>query len=277
MNDKVIDGKKLALEHEVRLKAKIQQLGIRPKIVSILVGQDPASVLYSKIKKNKAWQVGVDFKLHEFPEDTSFQTLESEIEKLNNDRSVNGVMVQLPLPRQRYDDDLTDQVVWLIKPEKDVDGLTNKGPVPQATIRGVLSILDAERIDINGKKVGVVGVTGMIGGPLAEILRQKGAQILGFDSKTVDLNKEAARADILISCVGKPNLIGSDAVKNGAVVIDVGGDVDFDSAWPKASKITPPKGGVGPMTVISLMENVVDLLLIGEYNTDIKGGSKTWD
>lgn len=257
---KIINGRKIAQKHQQLLAEKIRQLKVKPRIVSILVGIDPASILYSKIKKHKAAEVGIDFELHEFPEDVSLQILRGHIEKLNNDQSVSGIMVQLPLPGERYDDNLTDQVVGFIDKAKDVDGLTGRGPMLQATVRGVLSILQAEKIEVKGKKVGIVGITGMIGSPLGEILKNRGAQILGFNSKTVNLDEAASQADILISCVGKPNLIGAEAVKEGAVVIDVGGDVDFAKVLPKVSKITPPQGGVGPMTVISLMENAVEII-----------------
>ncbi len=260
MNSKIIDGKTLALKHEVVLREKIQKLNVKPKIVSILVGNDPASVLYSRMKKNKAEEVGIGFELREFQRNPDLSILKEEIEKLNNDPGVMGIMIQLPLPKDQYDDNQTDKVIGLIDPKKDVDGLTGKGLVPQATTRGVLSIFDAEGIDISGKKVGIVGITGIVGRSLAERLKNKGATILGFNSKTASLNQEASQVDILISCVGKFHLIGPEAVKAGAVVIDGGGDVDFDAVYPKISKITPPKGGVGPMTVISLMENAADLV-----------------
>ncbi len=257
---KIINGQLLAEKHQQSLVQKIKTFKKRICIVSILVGEDPASLLYSKIKQKKASEVGIDFEIVYFQKDVSLLILQKKIEELNKDSLVTGIMVQLPLPRERFNDQLTDQVISWISIEKDVDGLTGKG-LSQATIRGVLSILKDEGISIKGKRVGIVGVTGMIGGPLAVQLKSMGAAILGFNSKTKNLNKETSKADILISCVGKPNLIGKDGVKENAIVIDVGGDIDFKNVLPKVEKITPPKGGVGPMTVISLMENAYDLVI----------------
>lgn len=257
---KIVDGKALALKQEEALREKVKSLGVTPKIISILVGDDPASVLYSNIKKNKATDVGINFELREYPVTTSVGDLVSDIKEFNNNLTVNGIMIQLPLPEEFLKGITEDTVVQTITPEKDVDGLTGKGKVLHATVKAVISIFEEEGVDVKGKKVAVVGATGMVGTPMVKVCKEMGAEILEIDSNTDNWKTLTKDADILISCVGKQNLITPEGVKDGAVVIDVGMDVDFERVKEKASVITPPKGGVGPMTVISLMENVVELL-----------------
>lgn len=258
-NKRIIDGRKIAREHEAILRDKIKSLGTRPLIVSILVGDDPASVLYSNIKQKKAHEVGIGFELKKFPETADFRQVSLEIEKLNQDPQVTGIMIQLPLPDNFLKDFKEEDLIRKIDPKKDVDGLTGQGLVLHATVKAILSIFEAEDISVQDKIVAVVGSTGMVGTPLVQVLKQMGARVLELNSKTENLNNFTKQADIIISTVGKKNLITADSVKNGAVVIDVGMDVDFEGVYPKASKITPPTGGVGPVTVISLLENVLQL------------------
>jgi methylenetetrahydrofolate dehydrogenase (NADP+) / methenyltetrahydrofolate cyclohydrolase len=264
----LIDGKHLAQIHQQRVAEELARLGIRPKVVSILVGNDPASVLYTKIKQQKALEVGIDFTITHFPEDINFGEVNLTILKLNEDPTVNGIMVQLPLPEKFLNGKDTNQLLDTISPQKDIDGLRSDSKFLPAAVKAVLSILEDENIEIKGKFVVVVGATGMVGQPLVRELKKLGALVSPCDNQTKNLSEITKRADVLITAVGQPNLITAEMVKNGVVVIDVGtnklengkvvGDVDFESVSKKVSKITPVPGGVGPMTVISLMENVVE-------------------
>lgn len=266
--DKIIDGRKWAAEHEQRLIARLQELNKKPKIVSFLVGDDPDSVLYSHLKQNKAKQLGISFELKKFSPRTPFETVVSEIKKLNDDQSAGGIMVQLPLPEEFLGNHEAKELLEAIDPQKDVDGLTGKGPFPPAVVGGVLSLLDDEDINVFGKKVTVLGSSDLVGRPVAEELKKRGANVEICDSETENIKEKILQAEVIVSATGVPHLVKGDMVSEGAMVIDVGttkvggevmGDVDFDSVAPKASKITPVPGGVGPMNIISLMENVVEL------------------
>lgn len=266
--DKLIDGKKLAQIREHRLRTELERLNKRPKIVSILIGDDPASVLYTTVKQKKAAEVGIDFDYVKFDSGEQFENVSMTVLKLNQDPTVDAVMIQLPLPKQFLRDRLARDLLERIDPRKDVDGLTDASPFLPASVRAVMSILADEQVALSGKFIVVVGVSGAVGRALAKELKAKKTMVSGIDEHTADIAKVTKRADILISAVGKPNLIRAEMVKEGVVVIDVGitrmkngmvmGDVDFRSVCQKASKITPVPGGVGPMTVVSLMENVVE-------------------
>ncbi len=262
----IIDGKKLSLEHEQKLKEKIKTLSKTPHVVSFLIGQDPASILYSNMKQKKAKELGIDFQIRQISPDISFEQIVLEINKLNHDENMDGIMIQLPLPQEFLKDHQTEELLEKIDPLKDIDGLTGKGPFLSATAGAVLSILKDEGITLVGKKIVVVGAKGEIGKELMKILERKGVDVLGIDKETSDLSQVTRQADLLISTTGIPGLIKGEMIKDGAVVIDVGiskiaekvaGDVDFESVSKKASKISPVPGGVGPMTIITLMENVV--------------------
>lgn len=281
MDQKIIDGRKLALLRQQKLVEQIKKLNKTPKIVSILVGDDPPSVLYTKIKQNKAEEIGINFQPIHFESASphvKWEAVCSKIRELNNDESVNGIMIQLPLPEQFLKGRDEKELLRLIVPEKDVDGLNyaqKVGPFVPAAVKAVLSILEDENIKISDKHAVVVGASDLVGKPVAEELKKAGAIVEICDSQTADLESYTLSADILVSATGVPKLITGDMVKCGVVVIDVGassigrstsgreiivGDVDFQSVYPKASKITPVPGGVGPMTVISLMENVVEAI-----------------
>lgn len=274
---KVVDGKALAQKHEQTLREKISQLKKTPKVVSILIGDDPTSLIYSKMKSQKAQELGIDFKIEKFETQPSrLPHVSARIKELNEDNSVNGIMIQLPAPNQ-------DELISLIDPKKDIDGLTGKGPFLPATVRGVLSILKSigviarnevtKRSDTKEKiashsglamKVGVVGSEGMVGKGLVSRLQSGIARLIQVDEKLLGTSlNDLKNANVVISCVGKNNLIKPKHIKEGAVLIDVGLG-DFDPAcYDKASAYTPVKGGVGPMTIVSLMENIVDTA----YNT----------
>lgn len=272
MENKIIDGRKLALKHEEVLKAEITKLKIKPKLVSIIVGDDPPSLLYTKIKQKKAEELGIIFEplYFSFPplggSHKSFEEVINKIKELNNNPGVHGIMVQLPLPIEFLQGRNEKELLQLINPEKDVDGLTSGGIFLSATAKAVISIFKDENIPVAGKKVVVVGSSDLVGKPVAHEMEKLGAKVIICDRQTADLCHETLKADILISATGCPGLIKGEMVSDGVVVIDVGaekvdgkivGDVDFKSVYLKASRITPVPGGVGPITVISLMENTL--------------------
>lgn len=270
MDKKIIDGKKWAAVHQEKLKKRIAELKRVPYGVNILVGDDPSSVLFTQLKEKKARELGLNFetKKFEFPH-SMWEAVCEEIKKLSEDSKVDGVMVQLPLPGKFVGGHTTDELLELIDPKKDIDGLTGKGPFPPAAVGAILSLLEDEGISMAGKKVVVVGASDLVGKPAALELQKLGVEVEVCDKQTADLKVKTMLADIIISATGVPHLIKGDMVKEGVVVIDVGaenvdgkllGDVDFPSVYPKASKITPVPGGVGPVTVITLMENMVKLV-----------------
>lgn len=268
MDSKIIDGRKLANFRQEKLVEKIKTLTKTPKVVSILVGDDPPSVLYTKIKQMKAEEIGINFQpIHLASPHVKWEVVCAKIKELNKDEGVDGIMVQLPLPVEFLKGKDDSELLELIDPKKDVDGLTKNGPYLSATAKAVMIIIEEENIEVSGKNVVVVGASDLVGKPVAEQLKEKGALVQICNTKTEDLKADTLKADVLISATGVLGLITGDMVKNGVVVIDVGaekvdgklrGDVDFESVYPKASRITPVPGGVGPMTVISLMENVVE-------------------
>ena len=266
----LIDGKTLAKLREQRLKTEISSLGLTPKVVSIVIGEDAPSLLYTKMKQKKAADVGIDFEPKYFSQETSFDGVVNFIRKLNEDPSINGVMIQLPIPEEFLKGKDWREVLAEITIEKDVDGLRypDSNFLP-ATARAVLSILDDEIIEVKNKKVTVLGRSNLVGKPVADELLKRGAKVSVVHSQTPNPKEITLEGDIVISAVGKRYLVTGDWIKEGAVVIDVGtsedpesgkivGDVDFEKAKLRASKITPVPGGVGPMTVISLMENVIE-------------------
>jgi methylenetetrahydrofolate dehydrogenase (NADP+)/methenyltetrahydrofolate cyclohydrolase len=243
------------------LKRKIDKLKKKPKLVVVLVGENEASRIYIKQKQKAASEIGIDFELIEKPESSAQEELEGLIESLNSDASVTGVVIQRPLPDQID----PDEVDLLVAPEKDVDGLNPISDFLPATTVGVFQLLAAYKIDPKGKKVVVVGRSKLIGLPTALEFLERGATVTVCHSGTAALANETKQADILVSAVGKPGLIKKEMIKKGAVVIDIGisrqagkvvGDVDFDEVSQVATFISPVPGGVGPMTVAGLMENL---------------------
>lgn len=267
---KIIDGKKWAKLHEEKLKVIVGELKKVPHGVNMLIGDDPTSVLYTQIKENKAQELGINFETKKFVIPLGkWETVVEEIKRLNNDPEIEGIMVQLPLPEEFLNGHGTGELLQVIDPQKDIDGLTGKGSFPPAAVESVLLLLKDEQIEVQNKKVVVVGASDLVGKPAAKELEKLGAIVEICNSKTENLASKTLSADILVTATGVPGLITGEMVKDGAVVLDVGaekvdgkllGDVDFDSVYLKASKITPVPGGVGPMTVITLMQNVVKLV-----------------
>ena len=273
---KILDGKALAQHLGRNLAEETNSLkshGINPKFCVINIGEDPASKVYVRSKRKKAEKIGIKQVVYQLPEDESEEDVLRLIDRLNADAEVAGLMVQLPVPDQID----VDKVIERIDPEKDVDGLTpanigrlwmGKHFVEPATAAGIIALLDHYQIDLNGTTAVIVGRSNIVGKPLAALMLERNASVSILHSHTRDLGELTRRADILVSAVGKPHMIKAEMVKEGAVVIDVGinrvdgqlmGDVDFDQVKDKASWITPVPGGVGPLTVEFLMEEVIKL------------------
>lgn len=268
----LLDGKKLANKIRGELAKKVKENELKPNLAVILCGNNEASKIYVNIKSRYCKEVGIDFQEYYLSEDVSEKELLELIEKLNNDKKVNGILVQYPVPKHIN----LQKVASKILPEKDVDGFNpynigllnigNPNFIP-CTPYGVMKLLEEYNIDLVGKKAVIIGRSNVVGKPMAECLLNAGATITVCHSKTKDLKAELLNADIIISSAGKRNLVTADMVKDGAIVIDVGtnrdengkicGDVDYENVKNKASYITPNPGGVGPMTVAMLLNNVV--------------------
>ncbi len=273
---KILDGKSLANLRAQKLKKEIEILkqdGIKPLFCVINIGDDPASKVYVKTKKRRAQEMGIEQKIYQLPSTESEESVLNLIDELNQDRSVHGIMVQMPTPEQIDVNHLLER----IDPEKDVDGLTptNIGHLWQsdhfvepATAIGIMKLLEHYKINVAGKNVAIIGRSNIVGKPLAALMLEKDASVSVLHSKTKSLSTYTRMADIIIVAAGQANLLTSEMVEKGAVVIDVGinrveghlvGDVDFKQVLSKASWITPVPGGVGPLTVELLMEQVVKL------------------
>ncbi|MCF7844984.1 MAG: bifunctional methylenetetrahydrofolate dehydrogenase/methenyltetrahydrofolate cyclohydrolase [Kiritimatiellales bacterium] len=269
----LLSGKEASSALLEGLKPEVAKLD--PKLVVVQVGEDPASSSYIKQKFKACETVGMRSEHKHLPEDTSFEDLMSIIDNLNNDDDVTGFIVQLPLPKHLTDKE--PEVNRAIDPKKDVDGFGayNLGKMflskdyedlPPATPSGIIALLEYYKIPVEGKHIVIVGRSNIVGKPIAVMLINRSATVTVCNSRTKDLAKITKQADILICAVGKAHFITKDMVKDGVVVIDVGvnrtddglkGDVDFKSIEPIASAITPVPGGVGPMTVTSLIRNCV--------------------
>lgn len=270
-NYTIIDGKEIKKQLLDELKEEVSKLEIKPSLVVIQVGDNDASNVYIKQKAKMADYVGYDYKHIKLSEDVTTEEVVEIIDELNNDKKINGVMVQMPLPNH-IDTELVQNAVI---PSKDVDGLSdlnagllfhNKDALYSCTPYGVMELLKRYKIQVEGRHVVVVGRSNLVGKPMSMMLTNAGATVTLCHSKTVDLSKYTKDADILISCVGKANFITADMVKEDSVVIDVGitrsesglcGDVKFDEVASKTKYITPVPGGVGPMTVAMLGSNVL--------------------
>ena len=268
---KILDGKKIKQEVMDELKEEVSKLKDKPNFVVIQVGDNEASNVYIKQKAKMAEYIGYGYEHKRFPESITESELLKEIDKLNKDKNIHGVLVQMPLPSHIDTNTIQNAVI----PEKDVDGLSDlnagrlfhgKDALYSCTPYGVMEILKRYNISIEGKHAVVVGRSNLVGKPMGTMLTNAGATVTLCHSKTKDLAKETKRADILVVTVGKPKFITRDMVRKGTVVIDVGitrlesglcGDVDYENVCDKCSYITPVPGGVGPMTVAMLGANVL--------------------
>ena len=270
----VLDGKKLSAKILDDLALKMSKLDKKPHLVVILVGEDPASQLYVGMKEKTALKIGIKSTVLRYPETFEEKALLDKIQELNNDKDVHAILVQLPLPKHISE----QKVIQAISPKKDVDGITPEnigrisiGVEPYAypcTPKGIISLLDDYKIDIEGKHAVVVGRSNIVGKPMAQMLLNRNATVTICHSKTKDLIDKIKTADILVSAVGKHNIIRREQIKSGCVIIDAGtskidgktvGDVDYENLFELASYITPVPGGVGPMTIASLLKNAYEL------------------
>ena len=284
MSAAIIDGKQIALDVRSGVAAKVAALkekGITPCLAVILVGENPASVSYVTGKRKALAEAGMLDKSVELPESTSEEELLSLIRKLNEDKTVHGILVQLPLPKHINE----DKIIMAISPEKDVDGfhpvnvgnlVIGKKAFLPCTPHGIIVLLQKMNIETSGKHAVVIGRSNIVGKPVAILLARKetNCTVTICHTGTKNLSEFTKNADIIIAASGHPNTVTADMVKEGAVVIDVGvnripdsskksgfrltGDVDFDSIKEKASFITPVPGGVGPMTIAMLMKNTLE-------------------
>lgn len=263
----LLDGKTLANDILDKLSLKVKQLDTAPNLVVIQVGNDPASSVYVRNKERTAERVGINSETVKLSKHITQDELLEIIDKYNNDASVNGILVQLPLPEH-----IDEQVILeAISPVKDVDGfhpfnvgklnIGQKQMIP-STPAGIMELLKANHIELEGKHVVIVGRSNIVGKPMAHLLLEENATVTVAHSRTKNLKQLTQMADILVVAVGQPELITADYVKTGAVVIDVGinrtesglkGDVDFNNVKSKVAAITPVPGGVGPMTIAMLM------------------------
>ena len=272
----LIDGKLISAQIKDELKAEVAQMkekGINPCLAVIQVGNDPASSVYVNNKKKACAYIGIESLSYELEETVSQDALLKLISELNNNEKVNGILVQLPLPRHIDE----NAVIEAITPSKDVDGfhpetvgnmcIGTRGFLP-CTPAGVIQLLKRSNIEIEGKECVIIGRSNIVGKPMAMLLLRENGTVTITHSRTKDLKEVTKRADILVVAIGKPKFVTKDFVKEGAVVIDVGihrnednklcGDVDFDDVVEKVSAITPVPGGVGPMTIAMLMNNCVE-------------------
>ena len=271
----IIDGKELAKKIRANLKIECEELkkkNIKSKLAVIMVGEDQASKVYVKNKSKACDDVGIEYEEYLLNSETTQKELIELIEKLNNNKTINAILLQSPIPSNLD----INEAFKTISPEKDVDGFNpvnvgklvlNQDTFVSCTPYGIMKMFEEYNIDLCSKNVVILGRSNIVGKPLIHCCLNKNATVTTCHSKTQDLAKKAKEADILISAIGKANFITADMVKEKAVVIDVGinrlkngkitGDVDFENVKEKASYITPVPGGVGPMTIAMLMNNVI--------------------
>ncbi|WP_010283058.1 bifunctional methylenetetrahydrofolate dehydrogenase/methenyltetrahydrofolate cyclohydrolase FolD [Bacillus timonensis] len=275
MTEKIINGFEISQKKRKQIKEKVELLkaeGVIPGLAVILVGNNPASRSYVTGKGKASQEAGIHFELIEFPETIDEQKLLQEIERLNHDENIHGILVQLPLPKHINE----ESVIESISPEKDVDGfhpisigrmMTGQDTFLPCTPHGMIELLKEKKIELNGKHVVVIGRSNIVGKPAGQLFLKENATVTYCHSKTKNMKEITKLADILVVAIGRPKFVTSDYVKEGAVVIDVGvnrletgklcGDVDFDDVLKVASYITPVPKGVGPMTITMLLENTV--------------------
>lgn len=276
MDTMILDGKKTSNRIKTELKEKVVHLaekGIVPCLAVVIVGEDPASKVYVNSKKKACEMIGIKSLSYELAEETTEVELLELVQRLNNDPKVNGILVQLPLPKHINE----DAIIMAIDPNKDVDGfhpvnvgnlsIGNKGFI-SCTPYGIIELMKRYEIPIEGTNCVIVGRSNIVGKPISMLLLRENATVTICHSKTKDLKSVCKNADILIAAIGRPKMITADYVKEGAVIIDVGinrledgslcGDVDYKDVFDKASYITPVPGGIGPMTIAMLMKNLVE-------------------
>ncbi len=269
----IINGKAIAKSKRDAIKADIKDNSLSPALAIILANDVEASRIYVRHKMKACEEIGITPRLHELPIETSTDDLITLIQTLNEDKNIHGIFIQLPLPNHHD----SQAVIQSIAPEKDVDGLTainlgkvmsgDDGGLAPCTPQGVMTMLSHEKIDLTGKHAVIIGRSLLFGKPMGQLLLNANCTVTYCHSKTVDIQTITKQADILIAATGQPKMVTSEWVKHDATVIDVGitrlddgtlsGDVDFDDVSQKVRAITPVPGGVGPMTIASLLANTV--------------------
>lgn len=271
----IIDGKQLAKKIRANLRIECEELkkqGINPKLAVIMVGDNPASKVYVKNKSRVCNEVGIEYQEYLLPENATQKELLELIKRLNKDKKTNGILLQSPLPQHLNINEAFKTITYL----KDVDGFTpasvgklciGEDTFISCTPYGVIKMFEEYNIDLKGKNVVILGRSNIVGKPLMQCCLQKDATVTVCHSKTKNLSEYTKKADVIISAIGKAKFLTEDMVKDGVVIIDVGinrqddgklvGDVDFENVSKKASYITPVPGGVGPMTIAMLMNNVI--------------------
>ncbi len=279
---KIIDGKAISgkiREELTKEVADLKEKGIVPGLATVLVGENPASQVYVGMKQKACKSTGLYSEQHTLSEDTSEEELLKLVDDLNKKKEINGILVQLPLPKGID----TNKVLLAIDPSKDVDGfhpvnigklnskksmkeIEDEGIFLPCTPYGIIQLLKHTKVELSGKEAVIVGRSNIVGKPVAQLLLAENATVTICHSRTKDLGEVVKRADVIVAAIGKPKFITADMVKDGAVIIDVGvnrtddglvGDVDFENVKEKASAITPVPGGVGPMTITMLLSNTV--------------------
>lgn len=271
----IIDGKQLAKKIRANLKIECEELkaqGINPKLAVIMVGDNPASKVYVRNKSRACNEVGIEYQEYLLPENATQKELLELIKKLNQDKEINGILLQSPLPQHLNINEAFKTITY----SKDVDGFTpasvgklciGEETFISCTPYGVIKMFEEYNIDLKGKNVVILGRSNIVGKPLIQCCLQKDATVTVCHSKTENLSEYTKKADVIIAAIGKAKFLTADMVKDGVVIIDVGinrqddgklvGDVDFENVSKKASFITPVPGGVGPMTIAMLMNNVI--------------------
>jgi methylenetetrahydrofolate dehydrogenase (NADP+) / methenyltetrahydrofolate cyclohydrolase len=287
MSARIIDGKAVAARIRAEVAREIERMDVTPGLATVLVGDDPASAVYVRMKREDSAEVGIESFHHEPGGDVSAESLAGLIRELNADERVHGILLQLPLPEHLNQ----DEFISLIDPAKDVDGLTsaNAGLLMQgreeamvpSTPAGVMELLKEAGASLEGARTVVLGRSILVGKPLAQLLLGANATVTHCHSRTRDLPAVCREAEVLIAAVGSPGLVTADMVREGATVIDVGtnrtddglvGDVDFEAVREKAGAITPVPGGVGPMTRAMLLVNTLRAARRGTVNRTSGGG-----
>lgn len=268
----LIDGKSLALKIREELRKEVEEKKLTPKLAVILVGEDPASKIYVRNKSKACKEVGIEFEEHLLDKDIKMEELLNLIDKLNETKDIDGILLQAPLPKGLD----INKAFARIDPKKDVDGfnpinigklLIKEETFIPCTPLGIIKMMESYNIELEGKDVVVIGRSNIVGKPMVHCLLNKNATVTTCHSKTKNISKFTKQADIIICAVGKEKMLTADMIKEGAIVIDVGtnrnkdgkliGDVDFENVKNKCKYITPVPGGVGPMTIAMLMNNVI--------------------
>lgn len=277
MTAQIIDGKQIAADIREKLKQKIARLPVAPQLAIVLVGNDEPSLIYVRNKQKAAAQIGLQSQLYHMDEDISEEELLNVIAKLNADKQINGIIVQLPLPKQLN----TNRIINAISPLKDVDGFHpyNTGMLQNneqpyfiaATPLGVMKLIKSVNQNLSGKNVVLIGASLIVGRPLATLLLNQECTVSITHAQTKNIKELTTKADILVAACGVAKLVKADWIKENAILIDVGinrdsgklcGDIDFEDVKEKAGAITPVPGGVGPMTIAMLLSNTVDAYLL---------------